>query len=86
MNTKNRNAACLPLEGTHIEQPKTSLAWAFWRLLWMVSAAYKADKAYYRGLVVRAIEDGMVFFLGYAAIWSLCHVVGAIFDALGVGL
>ncbi len=83
---KNRNAACLPLEGAYIEQPKSSLAWLFWRLLWIASAAYKADKAYYRALVIRAIEDGVVFFLGYAAIWSLCHVIGGIFDRLGVGM
>lgn len=86
MKMKNRNAACLPLEGAHIEQPKSSLAWLFWRLLWIASAAYKADKAYYRALVIRVIEDGVVFFLGYAAIWSLCYVIGGIFDRLGVGM
>ncbi len=85
MNTKNRNAACLPLEGTHIEQPKTSLAWAFWRFLWMVSAAYKADKAYYRGLIVRAVEDAVVWIVMSAAIWTICHLAGGIFKGQAVG-
>jgi hypothetical protein len=42
------------------------------------------SKALFRGLIVRAIEDGIVFFLGWAAIWSLCHVVSWVFQGLGV--
>lgn len=40
---------------------------------------------YFRQLVVRAIEDAIILFLGGAAIWSLCHVVSGIFRVLGVG-
>jgi len=44
----------------------------------------RASKAYFRGLVVRAIEDAIILFLGGAAIWSLCWVITGIFKALGV--
>ena len=43
------------------------------------------SKAYFRGLVVRAIEDAIILFLGGAAIWSLCWVVGHAFNIMGVG-
>lgn len=43
------------------------------------------SKRYWRALIVRAIEDGIVFFLGFAAIWSVCHILGGICRALGVG-
>ena len=43
------------------------------------------SKAYFRGLVVRAIEDGIILFLGGVAIWALCWLVGGIFRLLGVG-
>ena len=42
------------------------------------------SKAYFRGLIIRAIEDGIVLFLLFAAVWSLAHVVSGIFRLLGV--
>ena len=42
------------------------------------------SKAYFRGLVVRAIEDGIILFLGGVAIWALCWVITGIFRVLGV--
>lgn len=39
---------------------------------------------YFRNLIVRAIEDGIILFLLFAAVWSLAHVVGGIFRILGV--
>ena len=44
----------------------------------------RASKAYFRGLVVRAIEDAIVLFLGGVLIWAICILVGGIFRALGV--
>jgi hypothetical protein len=44
----------------------------------------RRSKAYLRGLIVRAIEDFIILFLGAAAIWSLCHVVSWVFQGLGV--
>ena len=44
----------------------------------------RASKAYFRGLVVRAIEDAIILFLGGVAIWAICWLVGGIFRALGV--
>ena len=38
-----------------------------------------------RNLVVRAIEDFIVLFLMFAAVWSLACVCGAAFKLLGVG-
>lgn len=49
-----------------------------------IRRAYAANRAYFRGLIVRAIEDALVLLLLGAAIWSVCHVVGGIFAALGV--
>jgi len=46
--------------------------------------AYRADKRYYRGLIVRAIEDAVVLFAGGAAVWAICWTVSGIFQALGV--
>ena len=43
------------------------------------------DKRYWRGLIVRAIEDFVVLFLGGTAVWAVCWLVGGIFQALGVG-
>ena len=40
---------------------------------------------YFRRVVVRAIEDFIIIFVGAAALWSLCHVVSGILRALGVG-
>lgn len=42
------------------------------------------SKAYFRGLVVRAIEDAIILFIGGVAIWAICVIVGGIFRALGV--
>ena len=39
---------------------------------------------YFRNLIVRAIEDGIILFLLFAAVWSLAHVVSGIFRILGV--
>lgn len=42
------------------------------------------SKAYFRGLVVRAIEDAIILFLGGVAIWAVCWVFTGIFRLLGV--
>jgi hypothetical protein len=42
------------------------------------------NKAYVRGLIVRVIEDAVVLLLMGAFCWRICHVVGGIFDKLGV--
>ena len=39
---------------------------------------------YFRNLIVRAIEDGIILFLLFAAVWSLAHIVSGIFRILGV--
>ena len=39
---------------------------------------------YWRRLIVRAVEDFIVLFVGFAALWSLCHVVSGVFRLLGV--
>ena len=44
-----------------------------------------AKSQYWRQLIVRAVEDFIVLFVGYASLWSLCHVVSGILRALGVG-
>ena len=54
-------------------------------ILYLVVDTYEADKAYYRGLIVRAIEDAVVWIVMSAAIWTICHLVGGILRALGVG-
>ena len=46
-------------------------------ILYLVVDTYEADKAYYRGLIVRAIEDAVVWFIMFAACWSICHLVPA---------
>ena len=51
----------------------------------LIRRAYEANKAYWRGIIVRAIEDAVVLLLMGAAIWSLCFVAGGVFRALGVG-
>ena len=53
-------------------------------ILYLVVDTYEADKAYYRGLIVRAIEDAVVWIVMSAAIWTICHLVGGIFQLLGV--
>lgn len=42
------------------------------------------NKAYWRGLIVMAIEDGIIFILAGVSIWSLCYIVTWIFQLLGV--
>ena len=42
------------------------------------------SKAYFRGLIVRAIEDAVVLLIGCVAIWAICWLVTGIFRALGV--
>ena len=45
----------------------------------------KASKSqYFRRLVVRAIEDGIILILMGAAIWSVCWVLTGILRGLGV--
>jgi hypothetical protein len=43
-----------------------------------------AKSQYFRQLIVRAVEDFIILFLGFAAIWSLCHVVSGVLRLLGV--
>ena len=42
------------------------------------------NKVYFRNLIVRAIEDFIVLFIGGVAIWAICWVVTGIFRLLGV--
>ena len=44
----------------------------------------RESKPYFRGLVVRAIEDGIILFLGGVAIWAICWLVSGILKGLGV--
>ena len=44
----------------------------------------RESKSYFRGLVVRAIEDAIILFIGGVAIWSLCWVVSGVLKMLGV--
>ena len=53
-------------------------------ILYLVVDTYEADKAYYRGLIVRAIEDGIVIYVMFAICWAILHLVDGIFQALGV--
>lgn len=55
------------------------------RILSSVLRIISNDKRYWRGLIVRAIEDFIVLFIGGAAVWAVCRLVGDIFQALGVG-
>lgn len=86
MHSKSSSLAFLPYRGRHLKTAFHSVTEALRRLAWIIADAYSFNKAYYRRLIVRAIEDGLVLFLMGAAIWSLCYVVGGVFDALGVGL
>lgn len=85
MNLKSSSSAFLPYRGRHLKPVLSSVAEELRRLAWIIADAYSFNKAYYRRLIVRAIEDGLVLILMGAAIWSLCYVLGGIFDALGVG-
>ena len=56
-----------------------------YRALCFVRRIYEADKPYYRRLIVRAIEDGIVLYVLFDAVWSLAHFATAVFERLGVG-
>jgi len=45
----------------------------------------RESKAYFRGLVVRAIEDAIILFVMGACILVICTLVGGILRAMGVG-
>lgn len=55
------------------------------RLVSLVRDVYQADKAYYRRLIVRAIEDGIVIYVMFAICWALAWAVSGILQKLGVG-
>ena len=42
------------------------------------------NKTYFRGLVVRAIEDAIVLLVAVIGIWLVCTVVSGLFRILGV--
>jgi len=44
----------------------------------------RESKQYFRGLVVRAIEDACILLMLGVAVWAVCTVAGWIFRALGV--
>ena len=44
----------------------------------------RESKAYFRGLVIRAIEDACVLLMLGVGIWALCVVVGILFKLMGV--
>lgn len=54
------------------------------RKLSCVFQIISSDRKYWRGLVVRAVEDFIVLFLGGTAVWAVCWLVGGIFKLLGV--
>ena len=41
-------------------------------------------KAYWRGLIVRAVEDAIILFIIGVVIWSVCWFASGIFHLLGV--
>lgn len=45
----------------------------------------RRSKAYFRGLVVRAIEDAIIYIILGVGIWVICIAVGGFFRLLGVG-
>lgn len=45
----------------------------------------RASKAYFRALVVRAIEDACVLLMLGVAVAVVCVIVGGLFRLLGVG-
>ena len=55
------------------------------RKLSCVFQIISSDKRYWRDLVVRAVEDFIVLFLGGTAVWAVCWLVGGIFRMMGVG-
>lgn len=54
------------------------------RAIFIIMDAYEFNKRYWRGLVVRAIEDLCFTLLLVVGIWLVCTLVGGTFDALGV--
>ncbi len=54
------------------------------RAIFIIMDAYEFNKRYWRGLVVRAIEDALVVLLLCIAIRMICTIFGGVFDALGV--
>lgn len=54
------------------------------RVLCVIADAYEFNKRYWRGLIVRAIEDALVLLLLCIAIRLICTILGGVFDALGV--
>ena len=42
------------------------------------------SKVYFRGLVVRAIEDACILLMLCVGIWAVCACVGWVFRLLGV--
>ncbi len=54
------------------------------RILSSVLRIISSDRKYWRGLVVRAVEDFIVLFLGGTAVWAVCWLVGGMFKLLGV--
>ena len=44
----------------------------------------RESKAYFRALIVRAIEDAVMLFIIGVGIWAVCAVVGCIFRLMGV--
>ena len=41
-------------------------------------------KSYYRGLIVRAVEDFIILFIMGVAVWSLAWVIGGVLKLMGV--
>lgn len=78
--TNKKTPACA---GTQDRESRTESG----NILMLLSNVIKnlSRSQYFRRLVVRAIEDFIIVFLIYAAIWSVCYVVGGIFNLLGVG-
>ena len=44
----------------------------------------RESKAYFRGLVIRAVEDAIVLLVLCIGIWLVCIVFGTVFRILGV--
>ncbi len=46
---------------------------------------FKMTKRQRRDLIVRAIEDFIVLYIMIAGLWTVCYLVGEIFQKMGVG-
>ena len=44
----------------------------------------RESKAYFRGLVVRAIEDAVILLILGTGTWAVCWLLGGILKGLGV--